>query len=149
MNNITLKYISITMISLFIFNSCEEIFDCMGSVKIMLPNDKELNSGTVGKEYLVNMHASAKNTNDDDRFDYTFDIEDGSLPDGIQYKIDNRFIEFYGVPTKAGTFTFLISGSLENNDYYDDDDDNPPFSNDNVCFDSSSTCEEYTIKINK
>lgn len=147
MKKVSLIWFIIIFIVSSSLSSCEELFDCLWSVKAELPKSRSLKPGSVNVEYNETITASAKNSPRDGDFDYSFDIDEGNLPEGLSYRIDNRVITIFGTPTKSGTYTFLVSVTLTNPDSIDYDQ--LPFKNDRVCFDSSLKTEEYTITISK
>ena len=123
---------------LVLFSGCNEMMDCIFSVKPNLPQ-KTFTVGKVGVAYLDELKASVINDSREGDYYYYFDLY-GNLPDGIEILISGRTMYFQGTPTKTGRFNFDVSVQNESK-YVDEDGD------DNICFGDDTIQKSYFITI--
>ena len=134
---------SLIFVLLFSLTSCEEIaLEVLGeAVDCVFPTRPELNGefleGKFGEPYSAMVTASIKNTPYEDSFDYGFEIM-GSIPEGVQYTIFDRFVRFSGTPQEVGDFRLQIT--VETYDTREEDEDG-------TCFGNNTATEEYVIRI--
>ena len=141
----TLRYILIFLVLIQYCNcTIADITECIIGRKPKL-TETALPVGNIGYYYHVTISGEIKNEPNDDSYDYFFDIDESSLPQGITFDINNRVVTFFGYPLENGTFEVEIYLYVEAYEevHYDEDDD--VHYSDGLC--STSTTETYALVI--
>ncbi len=131
------KPLLILFLSFSLFNSCQDILECVINRRPELSN-KRLATGQVNNYYLEEIHAEIKNEPHDNSYDYYFYIDE-DLPRGLSYYIDHRNIIIEGQPQASGIFTFDVRLEVEQFDDYCENELN----------DCDGLCEDVTSRTYK
>lgn len=122
--------VCIAMSLVFMFYSCDEIYECVFNINPEI-HQKQLLVGVVGERYEDFITAEISNEVNDNDYDYFFDII-GELPPGIFYDVNRRSVDFFGRPEETGIYRFRVELFVEGYDYDG--------------YDRSPTCRESTVR---
>jgi len=144
MKTTNLKHIAYALLALISLNSCEyvldDIYDCAINQHPVLSSN-QLKNGNVDEFYSDFIYAEVKNSPNDDKYDYHFDVS-GSLPNGIEWFVDFRTITFKGIPKRSGHYSFTVELWVEGPLYWNESTNE---FDDDLC--TSYTKKEYSIII--
>jgi len=91
----TLRYILIFLVLIQYCNcTIADITECIIGRKPKL-TETALPVGNIGYYYHATISGEIKNEPNDDSYDYFFDIDESSLPQGITFDINNRVVTFF------------------------------------------------------
>ena len=140
-----IQHVLILLALALCFNcTLEDIADCILGRRPEL-TEKVFPVGRFAHYYLVEISAEIKNEPNDNDYDYFFQIDESSLPSGIEFNVEHRVVRFSGIPLERCTFEITVYLDVEGYDepYYDEDGE--IYYSDGLC--SSSTFETYTLVI--
>lgn len=91
---------------------CDAVIDCLDNDGPVFSTNR-LEPATLNQVYEQTITASVENEPSDGRFDYEFDVNNGSLPEGVTWRQSGRQIVFSGTPTELGSFTIDINVEVD------------------------------------
>jgi len=100
------------VLSVVVLSGCDAVLDCLDNDGPVFSTNR-LEPAILNQVYSQTIKASVENEPFDGRFEYDFDVNNGSLPAGITWRESGREITFSGTPTELGTYTIDINVEVD------------------------------------